>query len=155
MALSQTTLSNALESAFNSYSTSKSDAANLIADAYATYAVAGRFGANVPNLTTQEAAFAATLLAGMNNTLASFCNAFQSGLTTFWTGVPVAGGGQAGTTVPPTGAATVSASLQSALSAFPATTALAASSIASVLHVCTLTTTAIVSPPPATVLPIT
>lgn len=155
MALSQSALSSALQALFDSKPATTADAADGMAEAYADYAADGMFGSCVPAFTTQEAALAGTILSqGLVGTIAGFAGAWASGLAAFWAAVPVAGGGQTGATAPPV-YPTLATELSAVLSSYPATTALAASQIAAVLHAATMTVTATVAPPPGTVLPIT
>ena len=147
-------MQNGLQTVFESYPNSKTDAANGIASAFASYISDAMFGSSTPTFTTQEATFAATLLVGMDGTSASFANAFQTGLIAYLTSVPIAGSSGTGTSIPPTGASTISASLLAVFNSYPSSLSSCASQIATILHTATLTTssTLTLSTPPGPVI---
>lgn len=154
MPLVQATLASELQSAFDAYPESVADSAQALAGAYHTYASGAQFGASDVDLSGRDAALASTLQSGMTGTFAAFASAWSTGLTAYWTAATVTGA-QAGATVPPPGAASVPAALAASFASYPESTADAADLLASALHTATATTTAAVSPPPGTILPIT
>jgi hypothetical protein len=166
MALNATTLATALEKIFDGTAdttptdgnpdgvpTSSNDAGAKIAKAYTNYAGAAMFAASTVNVSSKESALATTLGAALvaPGAPATAAAAFGAGLTTFWTGAPVAGA-QSGVTVPPTGAAALVAALTTLFGNAANTAAAAASGLAAALDTCTKTVTAAVAPPPGTVL---
>lgn len=162
MALDSAGLEDALLELFESASQTPHDAAVSFADVYATYAADGAFGANTYAIDgPRESALATTLEGGLvvSPAPAGFLAALAAGVNTFWTtlpvGPPTGAGPQTGaTTAGCPGAASLPASL-AALMANPANTPeVAAAGYAAALHTATLTVTATVSPPAATVLPI-
>ncbi len=144
---------------FGEPSESKSEAAIALADVYALYAAAGLFGASTVTIDgPREAALATALEVGLveppAGSMATFCAAWGTGLGAFWTGAVVVGA-QAGATNSCPGAAALGAALVAALSNPQHTKETAAAAFAAALHAATVTVTATVAPPPATVLPIT
>lgn len=167
MALDSSALADALEAIFDGSAdnappagpdgvpASAIEAGMLLAAAYFDYASAAMFGASTPVFAAQEAALAVTLGGSLAvpGLAATHAAAWGAGLTTFWTGVTVAGV-QAGATVPPTGAAALVAALTALFSNPLNTAAAAATGLATALDTCTKTVQAAVAPPPGTMLPI-
>lgn len=170
MALVKATLKSALQAIFDGTAdtspidgnpdgmpSSANDAGARLAKAYTDYAGAGTFGASTvtAGVLTKESALASTLGGSLSvpGSAATHAAAWGSGLTAFWTGVPVVGA-QAGATVPPTGSAALVSALTSVLGDTSKTAAEQAQAIADALDTCTKTVTAAVAPPPGTVLPI-
>ena len=156
MALSEATLASNILSVLQSQPSNFLIAGEMLSSAYAQYAIAGTFGANViPTLTPQSSSLGTTLASSFAaETSVAAATGWSSGLSIFWVGVPVLGLVQAGTTVACPGAASLISSISTIFNSFPATQAIAASELASVLHTATLTVTANVSPPASTILPI-
>ena len=155
MPLVQSTLKSALQSVFESQPGSASQAASQLAQAYATYAQAGIFGAStIPSLDALQAGLESQLTSGFSSmSAAGVAAAFASGLGTGWIGVPVAGA-QAGATVACPGAAAIVAGLTALFISMPESASDAADQLATILHGATQTVTAAVVPPPGTILPI-
>lgn len=135
--------------------TSAGDAGSKLAKAYFNYAGGAVFGPNLPTLTGRDAALGTTLggslaVPGLPATHAA---AWGAGLAVFWAAVPVAGGGQAGVTAPPTGAAALVAALTTLYGNTANTAASAAQGLADALDTCTKTVIATVAPPPGTTIP--
>lgn len=137
--------------------TSPTDAGQKLAAAYFNYAGGALFGSCAPTLTGRDTALASTLGTSLAvpGLAATHAAAWGAGVTTFWTGVAVAGGGQAGVTAPPTGAAALVATLTTVFSTTGNTASAAAQALADALDLCTKTVLATVAPPPGTVLPAT
>lgn len=137
--------------------TSTTDAGQKLAKAYFDYAGGATFGSCLPTLTGRDSALASTL--GSSLTLpglaATHAAAWGAGVTAFWSGVAVAGAGQAGTTAPPTGAAVLVSALTAGFAVTGNTAAQQAQMLADALDTCTKTVLATVAPPPGTVLPAT
>jgi hypothetical protein len=158
MALDPSALESQLASVFDSILNSNGtadDAGTALASVYANYAGGATFGASTPVLTSQQSALAGALklslaLPGLAATHAA---AWAAGLTAFWVAVPVVGA-QSGATVACPGAASLTATLTALYANLANTAATCAAGLAAALHTATLTVTAVVSPPPATVLPI-
>ena len=106
MALDATKLESDLRAMFEDDETAADAqaAAQRMADIYETYALAGTFGANLIAAFPQKAALVSALVAGCAPapTGAVFASAWSVGLLALWAAVPVAGGGQADVTAPPT-----------------------------------------------------
>lgn len=155
MALNSASLEADLLAFLSGESDDVQQAADGLAAAYADYASAGMFGASTVTIDgARESALAATLAGGLVQApdASTFLSALASGVATFWTAVPVVGA-QSGATVGCPGAASLPAALAAAL-AVPNDRETAAQALAAALHTATLTTTAVVAPPPATTLPI-
>lgn len=169
MSLNKTNLKSALKAIFDGTAddnddgqpdgrpSSASDAGAKLAKAYTDYAAGGVFGASTVSagVPAKQGALATTL--GGSLTLpglaATHAAAWGTGLAAFWLGVPVVGV-QAGTTVPPTGTATLVSTLTALFSNPLNTSDAAADGLANALDTCTKTVTANVAPPPGTVLTI-
>lgn len=136
---------------------STTDAGQKLAKAYFDYAGGATFGSCLPTLAGRDSALASTLASSLTlpGVAATHAAAWGAGLTTFWSGVAVAGAGQAGTTAPPTGAAALVSTLSTLFANTGNTASSAAQGLADALDLCTKTVLAAVAPPPGTVLPAT
>ncbi len=132
---------------------STAEAAANFAQAYDDYAQDAMFPPCTPTLdgckAKLEAAVAASLASGI---FATVCTAIGNGVAAYWTGVPVAGAGQAGAVPGCPGAASIAGALAALAPASPRATA--ATVLSGALHTATLTCTATVSPPLGTILDI-
>jgi len=156
MTLDPSALETAIADVFASMPASPAEAAEALASAYRDYAAAGMFGASTIAFTGLEVtALTATLAGGMvvPGAAAVFAAAWATGITAFWIAVPVVGA-QTGATVGAPGAAALTATLTAVFSNLANTAETASAGLAAALHTATQTVTAIVAPPPATVLPI-
>lgn len=157
MALQPTILSSQFATIFQAYLPSAALAAKQLALTYTAYAQTGQFGASVPTLLPiNTAALEQALLGAMVLPAAGspvlMASAWATGLTGFWLpGTPVLGP-QVGVVNGCAGAALVISPLTAVFSNVFSTAQLTASLMASAIHAATLTTTATVAPPPATVL---
>lgn len=112
MALVTATLQASLTALLTADNADPATVATGLANNYVAYAQSGQFllGTLGP-MTALAAPLAQTLLAGMQaQTLAAFANAWSTGLTTLWIGVPIIGG-LVGATINCPGAATVATSM--------------------------------------------
>lgn len=159
MALQQSLLASQFTTILQAYLPSAALVAKQLAIAYTTYAQAGQFGASVPTLlpisTTvlEQALLSATLVPAAGSPVL-LATAWATGLAGFWIpGTPVVGP-QVGVVNGCAGAALVIPPLTAAFLNVFSTAQLTASLMASAIHTATITTTATVSPPPSTVLPL-
>jgi hypothetical protein len=158
MPLIQATLQNALEAIFIAKPPSAQAVAQQMATAYQAYAQTGLFGASIPAITpVSVAGLQNALLAAISNpkvgTAVQIAQAWSTGLLAFWLTPPVlVTGVQVGTVTLVPGAALIVAPLTGIFQNLKATEAIAAQAISSILHTATLTVTAVVAPPPATIL---
>ena len=159
MALDPTSMINGFTSMFQNGALGIQPGAAKMASIYASYAATGMFGASAPVFTGLEQELLATTLAAVfglqvpNPT--AFGTAWQTGLLAFWLTPPiVVTGVQSGLVTSIVGTTALPAAL-AALFAVPSNPApVAASLLATALHVCTLTTIATVAPPPSTLVSI-
>lgn len=131
--------------------------AKQMALAYMAYAQGGQFGASVPTLLPThtlalEGPLVGALLLPQGGNPANLAAAWAAGVLAFWLpGTPVLGA-QVGTVIGCPGSAALSGTLLPAFSNVFSTAPLTASLMAAAIHAATITTTATVAPPPATVL---
>jgi hypothetical protein len=101
MAVVVATLKTSLQSGFDLYPDSFSDAADSINTSIKAYLATATFGVSLPVFTGD---LKSSILSGLQTeTLSGFISNLQTALSTYLTGVSVAGGSGAGTTIAPTG----------------------------------------------------
>jgi hypothetical protein len=156
--LDQPALAAALQATFESMPAAAADAADALANDYATYASAATFGAS--QLEVSEAVATAmgdTLFAAISvpasGLPATFAAAWAAAVAAFWVGLPVVGA-QSGATAGCPGAASIAATLTAVFANLANSAGVCAVALAAALHGATLTVTATVAPPAGTVLPI-
>lgn len=154
--LDASSLAAALADVFASMPPSKEDCALAMANAYRDYAAAGTFGASAPViLDAMRDAMADTLAAGLTvpGLPVTVAGAWAAAVTAFW--LPAAVVGPAvGVTAGCPGATALVGALTPVFLNVANTPATCGAGCAAALHAATMTVTATVSPPPATVVPI-
>lgn len=160
MALNPAQLTSGLTTIFQAFLPNGALVAKQMALTYTAYAQAGLFGASAPVLTpAHTSALEAALLAVLTlppqaGTPANLANAWAAGITAFWIpGTPVAGA-QVGTVIACPGGALAVPGITAACANIASTAPLTAALMAAAIHAATITTTALVAPPPATILPL-